>query len=92
VQELSRQLGQEHIQVQLWDVAGNHQYQHYWELLAKVVDTYAAMALLKLLEASAAHLSALPQYSFTHPAARDLSSAAAVAYMTRPSQAVGCSF
>eukprot|EP00775_Hariotina_reticulata_P013368 gene13368-13495_t len=38
VQELSRQIGQEHVKVQLWDVAGNHQYQQYWELLAKDVD------------------------------------------------------
>jgi hypothetical protein len=36
IQECTRQLGQEQVKVQLWDVAGGSQFQNYWELLSKV--------------------------------------------------------
>lgn len=35
IQEWTRQLGQEHVKVQLWDVAGGSQFQNYWELMSK---------------------------------------------------------
>ncbi|WIA37405.1 hypothetical protein OEZ86_014330 [Tetradesmus obliquus] len=38
IQEWTRQLGQEHVKVQLWDVAGGSQFQNYWELMSKGVD------------------------------------------------------
>jgi hypothetical protein len=41
IQECTRQLGQEHVKVQLWDVAGGSQFQNYWELLSKVRTTPA---------------------------------------------------
>ncbi|KAF6251349.1 rab-like intraflagellar transport protein 22 [Scenedesmus sp. NREL 46B-D3] len=38
IQECTRQLGQEQVKVQLWDVAGGSQFQSYWELLSKDID------------------------------------------------------
>lgn len=43
IQEWTRQLGQEHVKVQLWDVAGGSQFQNYWELMSKVGTTAAEM-------------------------------------------------
>lgn len=36
IQELGRQLGGEHVRVQLWDVAGGPAWQQHWDAISQV--------------------------------------------------------